>query len=54
MTAARRRIVRPIAITPLPDPASQRRLQRLRARLQAERAAEARWWKRLRRALNAL
>ena len=54
MAAPRRRIVRPVAATPPTDQAQQRRLQRLRARLRQQRDALERWWKRLRRALNAV
>lgn len=50
MTTPRRRIIRPAN--------NQQRhfqqLQRLRARLQHERAAHARWQKRLRRAFHAV
>ena len=52
--ASRRCILRPAPSPPLPDPTRQRRLQRARARLHGERAALERWWKRLRRALNAV
>src|SRR4051794_5426217 len=51
MMTPRRRIVRP-AVPPAPAP-DQRRLQRLRANLERERAALARWTARLKRAFNA-
>ena len=54
MATVRRRIIRPNAEAPPPDLARQRQNQRLRARLAQARAALDRWWKRLRRALNAL
>src|SRR4051794_13312830 len=51
MTTPRRRIVRPAApAVPQPD---ARRLQRLGANLERERAALARWTARLKRAFNA-
>ncbi len=53
MVAARRRIIRPTADPP-PNPAKERQLQRLRSRLTKENAALKRWWKRLRRAINAV
>ncbi len=49
----RRRIVRPtpsIVTRPQPDP----RIQKLRARLEVERAALARWMTRLRRAFHSV
>ena len=54
MATPRRRIIRPSAESQTPDPARQRRLHKLRTRLEGERAAIDRWWKRLRRALNAV
>jgi hypothetical protein len=54
MATPRRRIIRPAADPPLPDPARQRRLQKLRSRWLAQHAALERWWKRLRRACNAI
>ena len=53
MATARRRIVRPTTDPP-PNPAKQRQLQRLRNRLTKESVALKRWWKRLRRAINAV
>jgi hypothetical protein len=53
MTAPRRRIVRPAPAEPTPDPQRQRRAQRLRAKLDQERAGLARWLGRLRRAFHA-
>jgi hypothetical protein len=54
MATPRRRIIRPSAEAPLPDPARQRRLQKLRSRWLAEHTALERWWKRLRRAFSAM
>jgi hypothetical protein len=54
MATPRRRIIRPSAESQTPDPARQRRLQKLRLRWLAEQAAVDRWWKRLRRAFNAI
>ncbi len=53
MATARRRIIRPTADPPA-NPAKERQLQRLRNRLTKENAALKRWWKRLRRAINAV
>ena len=54
MSAPRRRLVRPALVRapapPQPDP----RLQKLRSRLEAERAALARWMAKLRRAFHAV
>ncbi len=50
MTEPRRRVVRP---QPVPNPREQQRREKLRARLLKERAALARWQKRLRRAFRA-
>jgi hypothetical protein len=49
MAAPRRRIVRPSTS----DPQRQLRQQRLRAQLERERSAQARWQKRLKRAFNS-
>ena len=54
MTAPRRRLVRPAPAPTTPPPERQRQVQRWRARLEQERAALARWQKRLRRAFNAV
>ena len=54
MTTPRRRLVRPPAAAPAPDPNRTRRLQRLRDRLEKERAALGRWMIRLRRAFHAV
>jgi hypothetical protein len=49
-----RRLIRPTR-PPAPDSAQRhRRLQRLRARLDQDRAALARWMKRLKRAFRAM
>jgi len=53
MTTPRRRIVRP-TILPIQDLQRQRQLQRLRSRLEKERAALARWMSRLRRSFHAV
>jgi len=53
MTTPRRRIVRP-TILPIQDLQRQRPLQRLRSRLERERAALARWLTRLRRSFLAV
>ena len=54
MSTPRRRLVRP-ALAPLPpEPRDQRRIQKLRAQLDHERAALARWQKRLRRAFTTV
>ena len=54
MTAPRRRLVRPAPAPTAPPLQRQRQVQRWRARLEVERAALARWQKRLRRAFNAV
>jgi hypothetical protein len=54
MTTPRRRLVRPPAAAPAPDPNRTRRLQRLRMRLEKERIALDRWMTRLRRAFHAV
>jgi hypothetical protein len=53
MTAPRRRLVRPGAPA-TPGPERQRRLQKLRANLERERAALARWMTRLKRAFHTV
>lgn len=53
MTTPRRRLVRPLPAPPS-NPNNQRRLQKLRTRLEQERAALARWMTRLRRAFHAV
>ena len=53
MTTPRRRIVRAI-LSPAPRPEPGRRVPRLRARLEADRAALARWQTRLRRAFTTV
>lgn len=50
MTAPRRRIVRPQSNGQAANAQRQRKLEKLRAKLDRERAALARWQKRLRRA----
>ena len=54
MATARRRIIRPAASPPPSDDARHRQLQRLRTRLLKEQSAHDRWWRKLRRALNAV
>ncbi len=53
MTTPRRRLVR-TAPPPTPRPPSDRRLQQLRARLEAERTALARWFVRLKRVFHSV
>ena len=53
MPLPRRRLIRPTIVPVSPDPQRQRRTQKLRERLAHERAALARWQKRLKRAFNA-
>ncbi|MBL8798547.1 MAG: hypothetical protein JNM56_31920 [Planctomycetia bacterium] len=52
MSAPRRRIVRPP--TQPPDPNNHVRVQKLRVRLECERAALLRWQARLKRAFNTV
>ena len=54
MTTPRRRLVRPVPVTPALRPDHQRRLQKLRSRLDGERSGLARWMSRLRRAFHAV
>jgi exonuclease VII small subunit len=54
MSTARRQLIRSLPVTPLVTPQQQRRLQKLRTRLEQERAALARWMTRLRRAFHAV
>jgi hypothetical protein len=51
VTEPRRRVVRPQAV---PNPREQQCREKLRARLRKERAALARWQKRLCRAFHAM
>lgn len=53
MTTPRRRIFRP-TIIPASELQRQRQLQKIRSRLELERAALARWMTRLRRAFHAV
>jgi hypothetical protein len=53
MTTPRRRLIRPTASPPV-HPPLDRRLQRLRSRLEGERTALTRWMTRLRRAFHAV
>jgi hypothetical protein len=50
----RRRVVRPAPAATPPNADCQRRLERLRDRLERERAALARWFAKLRRAFHAV
>ena len=54
MSTPRRRLVRPAFAPSLPEPRDQRRIQKLRAQLEHERTALARWQKRFRRAFNTV
>jgi hypothetical protein len=54
MSTPRRRIIRPQPPAPATDARRQRRLERLRANLEKERQALARWKTRLRRAFRAV
>jgi predicted nucleic acid-binding Zn-ribbon protein len=54
MTTPRRRIIRSHVIPSTTDQERQRSVQRLRVRLDRERAALARWQTRMRRAFNAV
>ncbi len=54
MSTPRRRLLRFPTNPPPPEPQRQRRVQQLRAKLAAERAALARWMTRLRRAFHAV
>jgi len=53
MSSPRRRLIRPSANAEPATPQYQRQVQKLRERLDKERAALARWQKRLKRAFNA-
>jgi hypothetical protein len=53
VTAPRRRIVRPPPAPPAADVQRQRRLQKVRGRLENERAALARWTARLKRTFHS-
>jgi hypothetical protein len=50
----RRRLIRPRVNTSPPSPNHERAIQKLRARLEQERTALARWQKRLKRAFNTV
>jgi hypothetical protein len=52
MSTPRRRIVRPAPAAAPSSPQSDRRLQKLRTRLEAEHLALVRWMKRLKRAFH--
>ena len=52
MSLPRRRLIRPVAVAATP-PDRARQIQKLRERLDKERAALARWQTKLKRAFNA-
>ena len=54
MTMPRRRLIRPDPVPTASRPLRQRQTQKLRERLEHERAALARWQSRMRRAFNAV
>ena len=54
MSGVRRRVLRPAAAEPAPDPRSAARRTRQRARLVKEKAALKRWMTRLKRATNTV
>jgi hypothetical protein len=54
MSLPRRRLVRPPAPAASPRPHTDARAQKLRARLEAERTALARWMSRLKRAFHTI
>ena len=54
MSTPRRRLVRPPPVPARPDPDHQRQLQKVRTRLEQERAAFARWMPRLKRAFHTV
>jgi len=54
MAEARRRLIRPTPATAERSPQQQARLQRLRQRLEKERATLARWMARLRRSFHVV
>jgi septal ring factor EnvC (AmiA/AmiB activator) len=54
MSLPRRRLVRPALAPPPAEPRDQRRILKLRSQLEHERAALARWQKRLRRAFTTV
>jgi hypothetical protein len=53
MAMPRRNLIRPVQSPPA-RPHSERQLQKLRARLEAERSALSRWMSRLRRSFHAV
>jgi hypothetical protein len=54
MSAPRRQLIRPLSAAPPVTPQQQRRLQKLRTRLEQERAVLARWMTKLRRAFHSV
>ncbi|HYT89536.1 MAG TPA: hypothetical protein VEL76_12590 [Gemmataceae bacterium] len=54
MSTPRRRLIRPTSATPTPDPQAQRRVHKLRTRLEHERALLTRWLPRLKRAFHTV
>jgi hypothetical protein len=53
-TSPRRRVLRPPAPDPVPDPRQRARLERRRVQLAKDRAALKRWLTRLKRATNTV
>ncbi len=54
MTVPRRRLIRRPTATPTPDPQRQRRLHKLRSRLETQRQALARWMSKLKRSFHSV
>ena len=54
MPTPRRNLIRPSTTSPIADPQRQRRLHRLRSRLETERQTLTRWMSRLRRAFHCV
>jgi hypothetical protein len=52
MSIARRRLIRPLPAAPTPEPQNHRQIQKLRSRLEHERAGLARWMSRQRPAVH--
>jgi predicted nucleic acid-binding Zn-ribbon protein len=53
-TLPRRRLIRPAPMTEPSHPSTERKIQRLRSRLDKERAALARWMSKLKRAFHTV
>jgi septal ring factor EnvC (AmiA/AmiB activator) len=54
MTQPRRRLIRPVLDAEPANPQQQRKIQKLRERLDRERASLARWQSRFKRAFNSV